>query len=92
MRLKTWYCVFQGFAEIGFSKKYLLAFEILINLLKFFKREGAVSAKIATSGSGVSWSFGVYSTGVSGAGNSGRYRAIVIYKNNTYSMTSITSS
>ena len=55
-------------------------------------RAQAISAKIATSGSGVSWSFGVYSTGVSGAGNSGRYRAIVIYKNNTYSMTSITSS
>ena len=41
-------------------------------------RAQAISAKVATSGSGVSWSFGVYSTGVSGAGNSGRYRAIVI--------------
>jgi hypothetical protein len=55
-------------------------------------RAQAISAKVSTSGSGVSWSFGVYSTGVSGAGNSGRYRAIVIYKNNTYSITSITSS
>ncbi len=55
-------------------------------------RAQAISAKVATSGSGVSWSFGVYSTGVSGAGNSGRYRAIVIFRNNTYSMTSITSS
>jgi hypothetical protein len=55
-------------------------------------RSQAISAKVATSGSGVSWSFGVYSTGVSGAGNSARYRAIVIFKNNTYSMTSITSS
>jgi hypothetical protein len=55
-------------------------------------RAQAISAKVATSGTGVSWSFGVYSTGVSGAGNSGRYRAIVIFRNNTYSMTSITSS
>ncbi len=55
-------------------------------------RNQAISAKVATSGSGISWSFGVYSTGVSGAGNSGRYRAIIIYRNNTYSMTSITSS
>ncbi len=55
-------------------------------------RNQAISAKVATSGSGISWSFGVYSTGVSGAGNSGRYRAIVIFRNNTYSMTSITSS
>jgi len=55
-------------------------------------RNQAISAKVATSGSGISWSFGVYSTGVSGAGNSGRYRAIIIFRNNTYSMTSITSS
>ena len=55
-------------------------------------RAQAISAKVATSGTGVSWSFGVYSTGVSGAGNSGRYRAILIFRNNTYSMTSITSS
>jgi hypothetical protein len=55
-------------------------------------RNQAISAKVATSGSGISWSFGVYSTGVSGAGNSGRYRAVIIFRNNTYSMTSITSS
>ncbi len=55
-------------------------------------RNQAISAKVATSGSGISWSFGVYSTGVSGAGNSARYRAIFIFRNNTYSITSVTSS
>jgi len=52
----------------------------------------AIAAKTSASGGALNWSFGVYSTGVSGAGNSGRYRVVVILRSNTYSMTSITSS
>ena len=55
-------------------------------------RAAAISAKTSASSGALAWSLGVYTTGVSGAGNSGRYRAIVIYRNNTYTMTSITSS
>jgi hypothetical protein len=55
-------------------------------------RSLAIAAKTSASGGALNWSFGVYSTGVSGAGNSGRYRVVVIFRNNTYSMTSITSS
>ena len=52
----------------------------------------AISAKTSASGGALGWSIGVKTTGVSGAGNSARYRAIVIFRNNTYSTTSITSS
>jgi hypothetical protein len=52
----------------------------------------AISAKTSTSSGTVNWSLGTSTTGVSGAGNSGRYRAVVILRNNTYSMTSITSA
>jgi hypothetical protein len=55
-------------------------------------RAEAISAKTSASSGALNWSLGVYTTGVSGAGNSGRYRAIIIYRNNTYTMTSITSS
>ena len=55
-------------------------------------RAAAISAKTSTSSGTLNWSFGVYSTGVAGAGNSARYRLVVILKNNTYSMTSITSA
>ena len=52
----------------------------------------AISAKTSTSSGTVNWSLGTSTTGVSGAGNSGRYRAVIIFRNNTYSMTSITSA
>lgn len=55
-------------------------------------RAVAISAKTSASGGALGWSIGVKTTGVSGAGNSARYRAIVIFRNNTYSTTSITSS
>ena len=55
-------------------------------------RAAAISAKTSASSGALNWSLGVYTTGVSGAGNSGRYRAIIIFRNNTYTMTSITSS
>ena len=55
-------------------------------------RSLAISAKTSTSSGTLNWSLGTNTTGVSGAGNSGRYRAVVILRNNTYSMTSITSS
>jgi hypothetical protein len=55
-------------------------------------RSAAISAKTSASSGALNWSLGVFTTGVAGAGNSARYRAIVILRNNTYSMTSITSS
>jgi hypothetical protein len=55
-------------------------------------RAAAISAKTSASSGALNWSLGVFTTGVSGAGNSGRYRAIIIFRNNTYTMTSITSS
>jgi len=55
-------------------------------------RAVAISAKTSASGGALGWSIGVKTTGVSGAGNSARYRAVVIFRNNTYSTTSITSS
>jgi hypothetical protein len=55
-------------------------------------RSLAISAKTSASSGALNWSLGVYTTGVSGAGNSARYRAIIIFRNNTYTMTSITSS
>ena len=55
-------------------------------------RSAAISAKTSASGGALGWSIGVKTTGVSGAGNSARYRAVIIFRNNTYSMTSITSS
>ena len=55
-------------------------------------RLAAISAKTSASGGALGWSIGTKTTGVSGAGNSARYRAVVIFRNNTYSMTSITSS
>ena len=54
-------------------------------------RAAAISAKTSTSSGTLNWSFGVYSTGVAGAGNSARYRVVIIFRNNTYSMTSIAS-
>lgn len=55
-------------------------------------RSLAISAKTSASSGTLNWSLGTYTTGVSGSGNSGRYRAVVIFRNNTYSMTSITSA
>ena len=55
-------------------------------------RSAAISAKTSASGGALGWSIGTKTTGVSGAGNSARYRVVVILRNNTYSMTSITSS
>jgi hypothetical protein len=55
-------------------------------------RSLAISAKTSASSGALNWSLGVFTTGVSGAGNSARYRAIIIFRNNTYTMTSITSS
>jgi hypothetical protein len=55
-------------------------------------RSAAISAKTSASGGVLGWSIGTKTTGVSGAGNSARYRVVVIFRNNTYSMTSITSS
>ena len=55
-------------------------------------RSVPISAKTSASSGALNWSLGVFTTGVAGAGNSARYRAIVILRNNTYSMTSITSS
>ena len=55
-------------------------------------RAAAISAKTSASGGALGWSIGTKTTGVSGAGNSARYRVVVIFRNNTYSMTSITSS
>ena len=55
-------------------------------------RSEPISAKTSASSGALNWSLGVFTTGVAGAGNSARYRAIVILRNNTYSMTSITSS
>ena len=55
-------------------------------------RSAAISAKTSASGGALGWSIGTKTTGVSGAGNSARYRAVIIFRNNTYSMTSITSS
>lgn len=55
-------------------------------------RAQAISAKTSTSSGTINWSLGTSTTGVSGAGNSGRYRAVIILRNNTYSMTSITSA
>ena len=55
-------------------------------------RSAAISAKTSASGGALGWSIGTKTTGVSGAGNSARYRAVIILRNNTYSMTSITSS
>jgi hypothetical protein len=55
-------------------------------------RSAAISAKTSASGGALGWSIGTKTTGVAGAGNSARYRVVVILRNNTYSMTSITSS
>ena len=55
-------------------------------------RSLAISAKTSASSGALNWSLGVYTTGVSGSGNSARYRAIIIFRNNTYTTTSITSS
>ena len=55
-------------------------------------RSAAISAKTSASGGALGWSIGTKTTGVAGAGNSARYRVVVIFRNNTYSMTSITSS
>jgi hypothetical protein len=52
----------------------------------------AISAKTSASGGALGWSIGTKTTGVTGAGNNARYRVVVIFRNNTYSMTSITSS
>ena len=55
-------------------------------------RSAAISAKTSASGGALGWSIGTKTTGVAGSGNSARYRVVVIFRNNTYSMTSITSS
>jgi hypothetical protein len=55
-------------------------------------RSLAISAKTSASSGALNWSLGTNTTGVAGAGNSGRYRLIVIYKNSNPQITSITSS
>jgi len=55
-------------------------------------RAAAISAKTSASGGALGWSIGTKTTGVAGSGNSARYRVVIIFRNNTYSMTSITSS
>jgi hypothetical protein len=55
-------------------------------------RSLAISAKTSVSSGALNWSIGTNTTGVAGAGNSGRYRLIVIYKNSNPQITSITSS
>ena len=55
-------------------------------------RSAAISAKTSASGGALGWSIGTKTTGVAGAGNSARYRVVIIFRNNTYNMTSITSS
>ena len=55
-------------------------------------RSLAISAQTAATSNSVSWSIGTKTTGVSGAGNSGRYRLIVIYKNSNPLITRIQSS
>ena len=55
-------------------------------------RSLAISAKTSVSAGALNWSLGTNTTGVAGAGNSGRYRLIVIYKNSNPQITSITSS
>jgi hypothetical protein len=55
-------------------------------------RSLAISARTSVSSTTVGWSVGTKTTGVAGAGNSARYRAVVILRDNTRSITSITSS
>ena len=55
-------------------------------------RSLAISAKTSVSSGALNWSLGTNTTGVAGAGNSGRYRLIVIYTNSNPQITSITSS
>jgi hypothetical protein len=55
-------------------------------------RSAAISAKTSASGGALGWSIGTKTTGVAGAGNSARYRVVIIFKTNVRSMTSITSS
>ena len=55
-------------------------------------RSAAISAKTSGTGGTLGWSIGTKTTGVAGAGNSARYRVVIILKNNVRSMTSITSS
>jgi len=45
-----------------------------------------------SSGVTLNWSIGTYTTGPTGSGNLGKFRIIIIFRNNTRTMTSITSS
>jgi hypothetical protein len=55
-------------------------------------RNLAISAKTSATSTQLNWSLGTKSTGVSGVGNSGRYKLIVIYKNTNPNITRIQSS
>lgn len=55
-------------------------------------RSVPISAKTSSNATTLNWSIGTKSTGVSGTGNSARYRLIVIYKNNNPQITRIQSS
>jgi hypothetical protein len=57
-------------------------------------RNLAIPARVSgtTSGSTVGFSFGSYTTGPTGSGNLGRYRLVVIFRNNTRAITSLGSA
>lgn len=55
-------------------------------------RSVPISAKTSSDATTLNWSIGTKSTGVSGTGNSARYRLIVIYKNSNPQITRIQSS
>lgn len=56
-------------------------------------RAQAIGGKnTGSSGTVLNWSIGTYTTGVPGSGNEGRYRIVIIFRNTTYSIASITSS
>jgi hypothetical protein len=51
-----------------------------------------VRVSTTTSGSTVGFSFGTYTTGPTGSGNLGRYRIVIIFRNNTRTITSLTGA
>jgi hypothetical protein len=56
-------------------------------------RASAFSSQVfGSSGNTLNWSLGTYTTGPTGSGNLGKYRLVVIYRTNSFSITSITSS
>lgn len=56
-------------------------------------RGAAISARAnGSSGNTVQWSLGTYTTGPTNAGNLGRYRLVIIFRNSNRTITSISSS